>query len=294
VRLVQSVKAVFVALISRFSGFPRPSVATVDGRLGREARVMLGQFNSGGKMEQELPTKLIAERVVELLSEKNSDSLKEALAMLEAFFANQPDRVARAYELAWVVVLKRSLSKKSKLPVSKPAPEADWLALRASKAIDAGNITQAFSLLRTANSTGARTTLCRSVVFQMIRQVEKKDRITHVNFEGTKFGTQSVTTLEIARVKGSGLVVIRNPGSKYDLKKKGWREEEGRDPYDAGRIFIKSLEDLKLDVAKGMIEYSMIGRKRGEDFDPFERIDWSKYVRELCENKRMEQMRESA
>jgi hypothetical protein len=232
-------------------------------------------------MEKELPTKLIAERVVDLLSEKKRESLKEAVALLESFFANQTDRVARAYELAWLVVLKRGLSQPIGPAILKPAPEADWLALRASRALDEGKIAQAFSLLRTANNTGARTTLCRSVVFQMMRLLPDRNRITHMDYETTKFGVRGITTVEIGRVTGEGLVVIRNPGSKYDLKTKGWKRAEGEDKGDFGRIFVKSAEDLKEDVANGFIEYSTFGAS----LPAFERIDWSQYLRELCNSK---------
>ena len=230
-------------------------------------------------MERELPTKLIARQVVELLSEKNCESMQKAVSVLEAFFANQPDRVSRAYELAWLVVLKRNLAKdKNASAYRKPSPEADWMALRASKALETGNITQAFSLLRSANNSGARTNLCRSVVFQMMRQLEKKDCLTQVCYEETKFGLKGVTTVEVARVRGSGLVVVRNPGSRFDIRSRSWIPEEGRERFDSGRIFLKNLEELKQDVAQGSIEYSKVGSAELS----FDRINWSKYLKELC------------
>src|SRR3989344_4962486 len=150
-------------------------------------------------MEIELPTKLIAQRVVELLTDKKRESLHEAVAMLEAFFENQPDRVARAYELAWLVVLKRNLTNAAKHSKPKLSPDADWMALRASKAADVGNLPQAFSLLRTANNTGATGNLCRRVVFQILRQLPPKDRITQISYS-PKGAPRSITSVEVGRV----------------------------------------------------------------------------------------------
>jgi hypothetical protein len=247
-------------------------------------------------METEKSTKIIAENIVALLSEKTQKSLKQAAAVLAAFFVNQPAHLARAYELAWLVTLKREAARKPHVSFLPSESSADWMAIQASKCIEVGNLPQAFSLLRAANNSGSRKLLCRSVLFQLFRRLAPEDQILTISnnvrakgfFDPSLFVRQkirSISTINVGRVKNSGVVAVRSGSSTFESGRGNWVSEKKRTELDEGEFILKSSEDLRSDLARGVVALENLSSSRGSVSGFMDRINWCNYFERLSEER---------
>ena len=220
-------------------------------------------------MKQSQNIKQIAEKVVLLISERKRAGLDQAIALLRQHYPDRPNQVARAYEIACQVVVKRILQQDR--PSCEPDifPEADWYAIQAAEMIQLGHLSQGFSMLRLANNTGARHDLCREIVFAMLRSVDNEERVTELHYAA---GT--VAAIEVGHIRDSGLVVVSNAPAKlrvseFDLRSRPQSEE--------GAIYLRDLSEVAKDTRDGYFEYKKIGNAAPS----LSRVDWSKYLERL-------------
>ena len=222
-------------------------------------------------MEVKLSVKALAEKIVLLIENREQAGLEEALAILNSHYPTNPKKIAKAYEVACLVALKRFLDRERPAQGGEVSPDADWLAMRASRAASEGDVNEAFSLLRIANRSGARRSLCRSVVFQMLRGIRDSDRVTEIRYTATE-----VTAIEVGRVSDSGFILLQNSGSPRRSAPTNWRDFVRSDEAKS-EIILRSNAEIKKDVADGMVEYS----KTGASSATLGRINWSKYILSL-------------
>lgn len=225
-------------------------------------------------MKTESTPRALAEEIVHLIQLRQRKGMSEAIALLRLNYPGRPRLVTRAYEVACRVVLKRLMEAEGLHPEVELKPEADWLALQASQALNEGNPAQAFSLLRVAGSSGARISLCRSVVFQLLRRLDPSDRITEVIY-----APREILTFEVGRLAGSGLILLQNPPRKKSPQ--AWQEAETDSrplaTETATRVHLRSETEVRSDLERGLLSVSRTGNSPLS----LERIDWHRYVSAL-------------
>jgi hypothetical protein len=217
----------------------------------------------------QLKTKELAQKVVELIAKKERAGLDEAMALLNSHYPGRPREVARAYEIACLVVVKKLRDQGKHLKEVIITPDADWLAIRAAQSIQEGNLGQGFSLLRIANNSGAQRGLCRSVVTEILRNLELSERVTELHYTPT-----TVVTIEVGRVSGAGLVILRNTPSKRTIPdwQAGTRVQE-----DSGSVFLRNIAEVAADSEQGWVKYEKVGTVSAA----LSRINWSEYIDKL-------------
>lgn len=147
-------------------------------------------------------TKDLAEEVVRLISDGSETGLQKALSLLNKAFRGKKSQVALAYEKAALVVVKRSLDKSYSGGNISIVPKADCLAIEASKALAQGDLPRAFLLLKEANSSGVRKSLCRQVVLKILNLLPKPCRVSILSYGA------GVSVMEVGLVAGTGLVIL--------------------------------------------------------------------------------------
>lgn len=220
-------------------------------------------------MDNHLHARDLAKRVVRLIKDKERKGPQDALLLLNAFYGGRQRQVARAYELACLVALKQ-LNEENRFLETRIVPDADWLALKAAQAIREGKLMDSFHLLKMANTAGARGDICRSVVFQLLRNIDNSERVTELCYTPT-----AVTSIEIGRVRGVGLIILMNaPSVRRMTDSRNSKTKQS----DCAAIFLRNLSELSTDTSRGHLEFRRTGNNRAG----LGRIDWTKYLRRLC------------
>ena len=233
--------------------------------------------------ENKITARLLADKVVLLIERSagrgQTGKMKEALELLKDYYAGDSEKVTRAYEAACRVVLKKLTQAQAAFQSSHEiSTEADWQVMQASRAVIDGNLHDAFLLLRDANNSGARLSLCQSVVFQILRELEKPDRVSELRYNETE-----VVSIEVGRVKGGGFILLQNKNEskklRASLKPRSESDLEFDQEPDPEKIIlhIRTEEEFNTDVLSGRLSISILGDS------PFtlDRIDWLGYFAEL-------------
>lgn len=172
---------------------------------------------------------------------------REALTRLNRFYQSRESHVARAYEVACLVAIKRNRA--FGLPNKREPfnPEADALAIQATRSIASGDICQAFAQLRSANNSGARRAICRSVACQLLRNLPASQRLTVLSYERAK----QVSGIDVGVVRGAGYVLI------------------GASSSDSSAVFLKTFAEIPTTAPRLPASTA------------FSQVDWVAYMNEL-------------
>ena len=169
--------------------------------------------------ESEPKVSNLAEVIVQLIAKKTLASLKEAIALVNDAYPDNPALASRAYEIACTVVAKRGLAK---APLFKKGvlicPEADLLAIQASEEIAQGELVQGFSHLHSASLSGVQRSLCRSVSWQLLRALGNTNRLTILSYGGGG-------GIEVGSIDHVGVILLQTHppnGSAGQVSLKTW------------------------------------------------------------------------
>ena len=228
-----------------------------------------------------LAARLLADRIVLLIERSTgkgqTKGIQEALELLKEFYAGDSEKVTLAYEAACRVVLKKlTESQPSFQATHEIVPGADWQVMQASRAVIDGNLHDAFLLLREAHQSGARLNLCQNVVFQILRELEKPDRVSELRYNEVE-----VVSIEVGRVKGGGFILIQNKRESKKLRASPKPKSDLEFDPDADRekiiLHMRTEEEFNDDVLSGRLSISILG----DSPITLDRIDWLGYFAEL-------------
>ena len=148
--------------------------------------------------------KALAERVIELISRGTPVSLEQARRILFSCFPKNPRAALRAYEKAWIVVIKRRREEKdSRALEGSTLPRSDWMAMSASFSARKGLVSEAFSRLRSAVASGARPTVCIQAALDVIQRLPSDQKI-----QSLVYAQRELIEIKVGNVSGDGLVVV--------------------------------------------------------------------------------------